>query len=73
MPVMDVNGNIGARKLIWTKRAIERYVNGKETPSHTISAPGIEECYEGFVKQMRPGTPWIIVAPDRVVVAAGTA
>lgn len=61
-----------APKFIWTKRAIEKWISGTADPAHTISAPNIHEVYEGFVSQLRPGTPWALVNGSEIA-ATGTA
>lgn len=60
-------------KLIWTKRALELWAAGKADPRHTISAPNIADVYEGFVAQLKAGTPWALVSDTGVVIDTGTA
>ena len=60
-------------RFIWTKRALERWVEGKSDPAHTISSPNIEECFEGFVNQLKSGTPWALVSSDNLILHTGTA
>ena len=60
-------------RLIWSKRAVERFRNGKRDPMHTISAPNIAEVYDGFVRQLRPGTPWLLVDDLDRILDSGTA
>jgi hypothetical protein len=60
-------------RLIWTRRAIERWIDGKSDPMHTISAPNIGEVYEGYVAQFTKGTPWMLVNDSNLVVDTGTA
>jgi hypothetical protein len=54
-------------KLIWTKKGLEKHAKGQSDPMHTISAPNIAEVYDGFVRQMKPGTPWILVKDGEVI------
>ena len=63
-------------RFIWTQKALDLWARGVRydpTPTgrnsadarylaaHTISAPNIADCYEGFVSQLKPGTPWKLV------------
>lgn len=57
---------------IWTASAVAKWEQGKSDPRHTISAPNIAEVYEGYVRQLRAGTPWILVT-DGQIVANGAA
>lgn len=60
-------------RFIWTARAIDKWAAGKSDPAHTISAPNIAECYDGFVRQLSAGTPWALVGPDNAIIDTGTA
>lgn len=60
-------------RFIWTKAALNKWASGKSDPAHTISAPNVAEVYMGFVRQLRSGTPWVLVNGDNEIVATGTA
>ena len=60
-------------RFIWTKRAIELAEQGKRDPMHTISAPNIADVYDGYVRQLRPGTPWRLVNWMNEIVDHGVA
>jgi hypothetical protein len=60
-------------RLIWGRRALERWTRGTPDPSHTISAPNIQQVYQGFVQQLKAGTPWALVGADDAVIHSGTA
>lgn len=64
---------MAATRLIWTKRAMEKWADGKVDPAHTISAPNVAEVYEGFVAQFRRDTPWVLVDGDDNILDTGTA
>lgn len=59
-------------RLIWSRRAVELWEAGKPDPMHTIGAPNVGEVYDGFVRQLRRGTPWILV-DGATVLDRGTA
>jgi hypothetical protein len=54
-------------QFIWTTSAVSKWQRGVSDPRHTISAPNITEVYDGFVRQLRAGTPWILVTDGRIV------
>ena len=58
-------------RLIWTGKALEKLMAGKSDPMHTISAPNISEVYEGYVRQLRAGTPWMLVSADNTILDSG--
>lgn len=60
-------------RFIWTKRAIERWAEGNADSMHTISAPNITEVYDGFVRQLKKDTPWVLVDGSDNVIDTGTA
>lgn len=60
-------------RFIWTQKALEAWVDGKSDPAHTISAPNIAEVFDGFVRQLRSGTPWMLVDADDQIIHTGTA
>ena len=60
-------------RFIWTKRTIEQAEKGKRDPMHTISAPNIADVYDGYVNQLRPGTPWQLRNAADDIVAHGIA
>lgn len=64
---------MAATRFIWTKRAMEQWAHGKLDPSHTISAPNIAVVYDGFVRQLKSGTPWMLVDEHDLVLDRGTA
>lgn len=59
-------------KLIWTQKAVDRWMEGKSDPRHTISAPNIADVYDGYVRQFRPGTAWLLVDDDAHAIIDGT-
>lgn len=63
---------MAATRLIWTKRAMEKWANGQPDPMHTISAPNIAEVYEGFVRQFPRDTPWVLVDGEDNILDTGT-
>ena len=60
-------------RFIWTKRTIEQAEKGKRDPMHTISAPNIADVYDGYVRQLKAGTPWQLRNADDEIVAHGVA
>lgn len=62
-----------AARLIWTKGALDKWAGGKPDPRHTISVPNVAEVYDGFVKQFRKGTPWVLVDENNLIIDTGTA
>ena len=69
----ETSGSPESVRFIWTKRAIERWAEGKSDPAHTISAPNIAEVYNGFVRQLKKDTPWVLVDGDNGILDTGTA
>ena len=68
---MVYSGVMTQTRLIWTNKALEKLMAGKADPAHTISAPNIAEVYEGFVRQLRTGTPWMLVSADNTILDSG--
>ena len=60
-------------RFIWTQRAIDKASKGGSDPRHTISAPNVENVYDGFVRQLRAGTPWQLRDANDQIVAHGVA
>ena len=60
-------------KFIWTQRAVDKHSKGGSDPMHTISAPNIADVYDGYVRQLRTGTPWILVDASGQIVSQGAA
>lgn len=60
-------------KFIWTAKAVAKSEQGKADPFHTISAPNIGEVFMGYVRQLKAGTPWILVGDDGRIVDNGVA
>lgn len=60
-------------RLIWTQRALDKLSQGKPDPRHTISGSNVAEVYDGFVRQLRAGTPWALVAADGTRIDEGRA
>lgn len=58
-------------RFIWTKGALDKWAAGKADPAHTISAPNIAAVYDGYVRQLRAGTPWALVSAADEVLASG--
>ena len=58
-------------RFVWTRSALDGLAAGKTDPRHTISAPNITEVYDGFVRQLRPGTPWVLLSSTDEVLARG--
>lgn len=61
-------------RFTWTKRAVDRATHtGNFDPKYTISAPNIADVYDGFVRQLRTGTPWALCNDDGNAVDWGVA
>jgi len=60
-------------RLIWTKHALERWADGKSDPAHTISVPNIGDVYDGYVRQFKKGTPWVLIDAGDSIIDTGIA
>ena len=68
---MVYSGDMTQTRLIWTGKALEKLLAGKADPMHTISAPNIADVYQGFVSQLKSGTPWMLVDADNTIIDSG--
>jgi hypothetical protein len=64
---------MSGHRFVWGKRTVEGRASPREASMHTISAPNIADVYDGYVRQLRPGTPWKLLGPDGSTMKEGTA